>query len=89
MNATAVRRIFFVVLLAFIGTPKMLSSQGPVAKAKKTGHALERAAVKRQTDRATERFDPSSRSTRSATGVGTVGAGSQGMSRVTAPPHGQ
>jgi hypothetical protein len=36
----------------------MLPAQTPVAKAKKAGRALERAAVKRQTDRATERFDP-------------------------------
>ena len=58
MDAAAVRRIFFVVLLAVVGMPNMLTAQGPVTKAKKAGHALERAAVKRQTDRATERFDP-------------------------------
>ena len=33
-------------------------AQNPVAQVKKAGRALEKAAVKRQTDRATERFDP-------------------------------
>ena len=35
---------------------RLPSTTGP--QVKKAGHALERAAVKRQTDRATERFDP-------------------------------
>ena len=36
----------------------MVVAQGAVAHVKKAGNALERAAVKRQTERATERFDP-------------------------------
>ncbi|MEO5816935.1 MAG: transglycosylase SLT domain-containing protein [Gemmatimonadaceae bacterium] len=55
MHAHVARRILFVVLL---GVPSIGSAQSPVAQVKKAGRALERAAVKRQTEHATERFDP-------------------------------
>jgi soluble lytic murein transglycosylase-like protein len=58
MDAAAVRRSLIVALLALLGAPYTVAAQGTVARVNKAGHALERAAVKRQTDRATERFDP-------------------------------
>jgi soluble lytic murein transglycosylase-like protein len=58
MDAIVVRRILLVAVLALIGVPSIVAAQNPVTQVKKAGRALERAAVKRQTDRATERFDP-------------------------------
>jgi membrane-bound lytic murein transglycosylase F len=58
MDAAVVRRILLVALLSLVGAPHTVAAQGPVTQAKKAGRALERAAAKRQTDRATERFDP-------------------------------
>ena len=58
MDAMAVRRILLVAALALLGVPSLVAAQNPVTQVKKAGRALERAAVKRQTERATERFDP-------------------------------
>ncbi len=58
MDAIAVRRLLLVTVVALLGAPALVTAQNPVTQAKKAGRALERAAVKRQTDRATERFDP-------------------------------
>jgi len=59
MDAIVARRTLLVALAALLGVPSVVAAQkNPVAQVKKAGHALERAAVKRQTDRATERFDP-------------------------------
>lgn len=58
MDASAVRRILVLAAIALLGTSAIAAAQNPVTQVKKAGHALERAAVKRQTDRATERFDP-------------------------------
>ncbi|MEO8334914.1 MAG: hypothetical protein ABI664_08070, partial [bacterium] len=58
MDVSAVRRILLVTVIAVIKVPSRAAAQDPVSQVKKAGQALERAAVKRQTDRATERFDP-------------------------------
>jgi soluble lytic murein transglycosylase-like protein len=58
MDMMVVRRILLIGVIALIGVPSMAAAQNPVTQVKKAGRALERAAVKRQTDRATERFDP-------------------------------
>ena len=44
--------------LAVLGAVSSVEAQDIPAPIRKAGRALERAAVKRQTDRATERFDP-------------------------------
>jgi soluble lytic murein transglycosylase-like protein len=58
MTAMWLRRIVVVAGMALVGAPSVCEAQQPVAQVKKVGRALERAAVVRQTDRATERFDP-------------------------------
>jgi soluble lytic murein transglycosylase-like protein len=58
MTAMWLRRIVVVAGIALVGAPLVCEAQHPVAQVKKAGRALERAAVVRQTERATERFDP-------------------------------
>jgi membrane-bound lytic murein transglycosylase F len=58
MDAIVGRRMMLLATVALIVVPSIVAAQNPVTQVKKAGRALERAAVKRQTDRATERFDP-------------------------------
>ncbi len=69
MGARAAR---WILLPCFLALPSIAEAQSPVSQVKKAGHALERAAVQRQTDRATERFDPIFRKyTKRYFGIGT------------------
>ena len=58
MTAMWLRRTVVVAGIALAGAPLVCEAQQPVAQIKKAGRALEHAAVVRQTERATERFDP-------------------------------
>jgi soluble lytic murein transglycosylase-like protein len=58
MTTASVRRMVFGAGLALLGVSSTAMAQDASAPVKKAGRALERAAVLRQTQRATERFDP-------------------------------
>ena len=58
MTARAIRRIVLCASVALASVSATAGAQDVGAKLAKAKHALDRAAEKRQTQRATERFDP-------------------------------